>query len=184
MQCRSVKEASRPAPASKRESVNTALAAIVHLWHSRAAVHACMLLLKSGLCLEGPLGVTLHRGSHCAVQAKIETSKPAPGNAAAATGPAAASLRDSGNVATAAAAHRHAPSEAYELEDLDEDWVAMLNMLDNRLLEVRVHQRTCNIVHSDSSHLCIEFYANCKAFEQPRLGTLLHEVIPSHIFVS
>lgn len=40
--------------------------------------------------------------------------------------------------ATAKAAHKHAPSEAYELEDLDEDWVAMLNMLDNRLLEVRM----------------------------------------------
>lgn len=38
--------------------------------------------------------------------------------------------------ATAKTAHKHAPSEAYELEDLDEDWVAMLNMLDNRLLEV------------------------------------------------
>ena len=35
-----------------------------------------------------------------------------------------------------AAAHKHAPSEAYELEDLDEEWVAMLNVLDSRLLEV------------------------------------------------
>lgn len=34
------------------------------------------------------------------------------------------------------AAHKHAPSEAYELEDLDEDWLALLNALDNRLLEV------------------------------------------------
>ena len=48
-----------------------------------------------------------------------------------------ASLKDSSSIATAGAAHKHAPSEAYELEDLDEDWVAMLNVLDSRLLEVR-----------------------------------------------
>lgn len=47
--------------------------------------------------------------------------------------------------ATASAAHRHAPSEAYELEDLDEEWVAMLNMLDSRLLEVG---------HEASAFLC------------------------------
>lgn len=32
--------------------------------------------------------------------------------------------------------HKHAPSEAYELEDLDEDWLALLSTLDTRLLEV------------------------------------------------
>ncbi|KAL0048675.1 hypothetical protein WJX82_008438 [Trebouxia sp. C0006] len=46
------------------------------------------------------------------------------------------SFRDGPNVVTASAAHKHVPSDAYELEDLDEDWVAMLNVLDNRLLEV------------------------------------------------
>ncbi|KAL0043039.1 hypothetical protein WJX79_007569 [Trebouxia sp. C0005] len=46
------------------------------------------------------------------------------------------SFRDGANVVTASAAHKHAPSDAYELEDLDEDWVAMLNVLDNKLLEV------------------------------------------------
>ncbi|DBA76416.1 TPA: hypothetical protein ACH3X1_010119 [Trebouxia sp. C0004] len=46
------------------------------------------------------------------------------------------SFRNGANVATSSAAHKHAPSDAYELEDLDEDWVAMLNVLDNRLLEV------------------------------------------------
>ena len=49
---------------------------------------------------------------------------------------APASLSKGPGIATPSAAHKHAPSEAYELEDLDEDWVAMLNMLDSRLLEV------------------------------------------------
>ena len=56
-----------------------------------------------------------------------------------------ASLGKGPGIATASAAHRHAPSEAYELEDLDEDWVAMLNMLDSRLLEVG-HEWTCNLL--------------------------------------
>ncbi len=50
------------------------------------------------------------------------------------------SFREGANIATATAAHKHAPSDAYELEDLDEDWVAMLNVLDSRLLEVRLHE--------------------------------------------
>ncbi|KAL3153340.1 hypothetical protein ABBQ38_011679 [Trebouxia sp. C0009 RCD-2024] len=55
------------------------------------------------------------------------------------TGPAhtaPASLNKGPGIATATAAHKHAPSDAYELEDLDEEWVAMLNVLDSRLLEV------------------------------------------------
>jgi len=56
------------------------------------------------------------------------------------------SFRDGANVATASAAHKHAPSDAYELEDLDEDWVAMLNVLDNRLLEVRLHELKYTLV--------------------------------------
>ena len=39
-------------------------------------------------------------------------------------------------VGSPAAAHKHAASEAYELEDLDEDWLALLNALDTRLMEV------------------------------------------------
>lgn len=56
------------------------------------------------------------------------------------TGPAhtaPASLNKGPGIATATAAHKHAPSDAYELEDLDEEWVAMLNVLDSRLLEVK-----------------------------------------------
>ena len=45
--------------------------------------------------------------------------------------------RASSSAALPPAAHQHAPSEAYELEDLDEDWLALLNALDTRLLEVR-----------------------------------------------
>ena len=56
-----------------------------------------------------------------------------PGTSQAAPPP---SLKESPRISTAGAAHKHAPSEAYELEDLDEDWVAMLNVLDSRLLEV------------------------------------------------
>ncbi len=70
------------------------------------------------------------------------------------------SFRDGANVATASAAHKHAPSDAYELEDLDEDWVAMLNVLDNRLLEVRLHELICTLVllcaaSSNRSHQAI-----------------------------
>ena len=75
----------------------------------------------------------------CASQAKGDTSKQSAHSAAAAP----ASLRNSATIATPAAAHKHAPSEAYELEDLDEDWVAMLNVLDNRLLEVRLCPLAC-----------------------------------------
>lgn len=50
-----------------------------------------------------------------------------------------ASLSKGAGISTTSAAHKHAPSEAYELEDLDEEWVAMLNVLDSRLLEVH-HQ--------------------------------------------
>ena len=73
-----------------------------------------------------------HRFTHacCAPQTKADASKQSPHSAAA------PSLKDSTSIATPAAAHKHAPSEAYELEDLDEDWVAMLNVLDSRLLEV------------------------------------------------
>ena len=53
------------------------------------------------------------------------------------TGPA--SLSKGAGISAASAAHKHAASEAYELEDLDEEWVAMLNVLDSRLLEVH-HQ--------------------------------------------
>ena len=88
----------------------------------------------------------MYRGNHCAVQVRVETNKPALSSTAAAPGPAPASLRDSATIATAAAAHRHAPSEAYELEDLDEDWVAMLNVLDNRLLEVKQHELNCIVI--------------------------------------
>ena len=56
------------------------------------------------------------------------------------------SFRDGPNVVTASAAHKHVPSDAYELEDLDEDWVAMLNVLDNRLLEVRLHELQYTLV--------------------------------------
>ena len=55
------------------------------------------------------------------------------------TGPAhtaTPSLSKAPGIATPTAAHKHAPSDAYELEDLDEEWVAMLNVLDSRLLEV------------------------------------------------
>ena len=52
------------------------------------------------------------------------------------TDPAQAGPGKGSSTATASAAHKHAPSEAYELEDLDEEWIAMLNMLDSRLLEV------------------------------------------------
>lgn len=63
-------------------------------------------------------------------QPSIHVAQTTPGQ----DGPA--SLSKGSSIATASAAHRHAPSEAYELEDLDEDWVAMLNVLDSRLLEV------------------------------------------------
>ena len=56
------------------------------------------------------------------------------------------SFKDGVSVVTASAAHKHAPSDAYELEDLDEDWVAMLNVLDNRLLEVRLHELNYTLV--------------------------------------
>ena len=56
------------------------------------------------------------------------------------------SFRDGANVVTASAAHKHAPSDAYELEDLDEDWVAMLNVLDNKLLEARLHELNYTLV--------------------------------------
>lgn len=52
--------------------------------------------------------------------------------------PAPASLSKGPGIANATAAHKHAPSDAYELEDLDEEWVAMLNVLDSRLLEVNL----------------------------------------------
>lgn len=67
---------------------------------------------------------------HSQQSSRVAQTGPAP------SGPAG--LGKGAGIATASAAHRHAPSEAYELEDLDEDWVAMLNMLDSRLLEVRL----------------------------------------------
>ena len=55
--------------------------------------------------------------------------------------------RASSSAALPPAAHQHAPSEAYELEDLDEDWLALLNALDTRLLEVCCWIPTFNILH-------------------------------------
>lgn len=86
----------------------------------------CKHLLVKGLALPSANLVLQVAQS----QQSIRVAQTTPGQA----GPA--SLGKISSIATASAAHRHAPSEAYELEDLDEDWVAMLNMLDSRLLEV------------------------------------------------
>lgn len=55
--------------------------------------------------------------------------------------------RASSSAALYPAVHQHAPSEAYELEDLDEDWLALLNALDTRLLEVRCWISTFDTLH-------------------------------------
>ena len=75
------------------------------------------------------------------------------------------SMKEGSSIATASAAHKHAPSDAYELEDLDEDWVAMLNVLDSRLLEVsqdllsnRILLCMCTMVCADVQNSCSEAY--------------------------
>ena len=99
---------------------------------------ACKQVVAVQLCHHVLRILCLSCGS-CALQAKADTSKQSAYSAAAAP----ISLKSSASIATPAAAHKHAPSEAYELEDLDEDWVAMLNVLDNRLLEVKIDLLAC-----------------------------------------
>ena len=72
-------------------------------------------------------------------------------------------MKEGSSIATASAAHKHAPSDAYELEDLDEDWVAMLNVLDSRLLEVSQdllsnHILLCAMVCADVQNSCSGAY--------------------------
>ena len=59
----------------------------------------------------------------------------------------ATSTAASTGVSSPAAAHKHAASEAYELEDLDEDWLALLNALDTRLMEVCLWCSSVNVAN-------------------------------------
>jgi hypothetical protein len=98
------------------------------------------------------------------------------------------SFRDGANVATASAAHKHAPSDAYELEDLDEDWVAMLNVLDNRLLEVRLRELNYTLVllcAASSNRLSImqlhkkEWIGALLKFQESGMGLWLSDLWPN-----
>ena len=53
-----------------------------------------------------------------------------------APGPSVAAAAQAVRVQAAQGSHKHAPSDAYEMDDLDSDWQALLNELDDRMCEV------------------------------------------------
>ena len=53
-----------------------------------------------------------------------------------AAGPSVAAAAQAVKVQAAQGSHKHAPSDAYEMDDLDSDWQALLNELDDRMCEV------------------------------------------------